>query len=81
MNKKMHKSYGLDKIDAHIPNRDTFMHDQWQIAKWRIKAHMTTANGYVGNSNSFQFGTEKKLWRASSEGFLVDAYDAGKSSS
>ncbi len=77
---KITKSSGLDKYDAHMPNKCDFIHDDYYISGESYRVSVKAAYAWrEGNSKGFSIGVQKKIYKASSEGIMVDGHYVGKS--
>lgn len=77
---KINKSSGLDKFDAHMPNKCDFIHDDYYISGEKYKFSIKQAYGWKeGSRKGFSMGVQRKLHKVSSEGIVVDGHYVGKS--
>lgn len=76
----MNKHGYLDKYDAHIPNQNQFVHDEYGIAERVWNFHTPNAWAFYGpRRRGFPFGVAKKSHKASGMGITVDGSYIGKS--
>lgn len=76
----MRVKYGnLDKYDCHMPGKKSFIQDAWYVSKNHENLHITC--GYIVQGNAdrgTRFGINRKAWKASPAGIMVDGHYVGK---
>lgn len=80
MSTKIQKSSGMDKFDAWMPNKGSFIHDDYYVSNEKHAFHLKSAYGWrSGCRKGFSMGIQKKMYRASPLGIMVDSQYIGKS--
>jgi hypothetical protein len=77
---KINKHESIDRFEAHMVKKDNFIHDEYYMSPYCGSFHMDASWGYREGSKGFNFGINKKKYRAMSMGFAIDASYAGKTS-
>jgi hypothetical protein len=70
--KKFYKGHGFDKYEAHLPVKNTFIHDDYYVSANQEKFHLATAYGYRDQGRGWSMGVQKKMFKASGSGWIVD---------
>lgn len=77
---KITKSSGMDKYDAHMPNKCDFIHDYYYLSCEKYRFSIKQAYGHrEGDRRGFSMGVQRRVYKVSSEGIRVDGYYVGKS--
>jgi hypothetical protein len=81
VSKIIKSSSAIDKYDAHVPSKCDFIHDDYYISgeSYRFSVKCSYAYQEGGSRRGFSMGVQKKIYRASSEGIIVDGHYVGKS--
>lgn len=70
-----------DKFDAYMPNVPNFIHSGYNVSSkeesFIISSGYIWANGY--DKKGQEFGTQKKMWKISGQGIMIDYRNIGKS--
>lgn len=77
--KPFHKHGGLDKYDAYMPNKASWIQDNYYVSGYSSYFHLSAAYGYRDRGNGWNMGTQKKMWKASGRGIMIDGNSVGKS--
>lgn len=79
MSQKFGKHSNMDKWEGFLPTKDPFMQDDYYTSKESDQFHMSRGYGYPSRGRGFNFGTQKKIWKASGQAVQIDSYSVGKS--
>lgn len=76
----MYKSNGLDKFEYHRVIDKKFTHNDAYVSYRVENFHVHTGYMYdpSGRKSGYSFGINKRGWKCSGEGLLVDNYHIGK---
>jgi hypothetical protein len=75
------KGGGMDKFDAYLPLKHTFIHDSYCVSNQQNYFHNKVGYMYdpTGDRCSAHYGVDKKLWKISPHGITIDSVDVGRS--
>ena len=75
----MFKSAAMDKWDAGMPGKPSFVHDCYFVGRSHEEFHMPNIYMYQARGAGWTVGVNKKLYNVSSHGICVDSTYIGKS--